>query len=189
VGEAAGTERMTAVEFLAWEREQRAKHEFHRGEVFLMGGGSPRHNYLSTAVAAELRTALRGGDRRVLSSDQRIAAAPGERYVYADVVVVCGDLELEPNTTDVLANPAIVVEVLSPSTERFDRGGKWEAYQLRPSLTDYLLVSQSSARVERFARDDGTWRYRVYGPGDVIELGEGVGVDALYDGAFELPAG
>jgi len=191
VGEAAGTERMTAAEFLAWEREQDAKHEFHRGEVFLMAGGSPRHNYLSAAVTAELRAAVRGGDCRVLSSDQRIAASPGERYVYADAVVVCGAVELEAAGGDVLANPSVVVEVLSPSTERFDRGGKWEAYQRRSSLTDYLLVSQHDTRVEHFQRADGAWRYRVYGPGDVVGLSDGatLEVDAVYEGAFDLPAG
>lgn len=183
---------MTAAEYLVWERQQPGKHEFHGGEVFAMAGGSVRHNLLAVAIASELRAALRGRGCQVLSSDQRIAAARGERYVYANAVVVCGAVKTEPETTDVLANPAIVVEVLSPSTETFDRGDKWEAYQRLPSLTDYLLVSQAHARIEHYHREpDGSWRYRVHEEGDTVELAPGIGLatDAIYAGAFELDGG
>lgn len=183
---------MTAPEYLAWERDQPGKHEFKLGEVFAMAGGSPRHNFLATAVAAELRAAVRGKGCHALSSDQRISAAEGERYVYSDAVVVCGGLRTEPGTTDVLANPSVVVEVLSPSTEAYDRGDKWQAYQRLASLTDYLLVAQSAVRVEHYRRDpDGSWRYRELGPGDAIALANGaaLSVDAVYVGAFDLDAG
>lgn len=182
---------MSPAAYLAWEREQPSKHEYHRGEVFLMAGGSPRHNFLASAIGAELRAALQTKGCHVLSSDQRIAAEPGERYVYADAVVVRGPVEMEAGTTDVLANPSIVVEVLSKSTEKYDRGDKWAAYQQRTSLTDYVLVSQRSVRVEHFQREaDGTWRYRVIGPGDDLVLGSGatVAVDLVYSDAFALPA-
>jgi Uma2 family endonuclease len=184
-------QRMTAMEYLAWERLQASKHEYDRGEVLAMAGGSPRHNFLSIAAAAELRAAMRGGPCHVLSSDQRISATPGEKYVYADAVVACGELEMESGTTDVLANPSLIVEVLSRSTESHDRGGKWEAYQRLPSLTDYLLVGQSSVRVEHFQREaDGSWRYRVLGPGEAVALASGaiVRVDDVYRGAFDLAA-
>lgn len=192
MGDAATSLRMTAAEYLAWETGEREKHEYHRGEVFAMAGGSPRHNFLSAGIAAELRAATQGRGCRALSSDQRIAAEQGKRYVYADAVVVCGGVELEPGTSDVLANPTVVVEVLSKGTEAYDRGEKWEAYQRLPSLTDYLLVSQASARVEHYSREaDGSWRYRVLGPGDSVVLADGaaLAVDAVYDGAFELAAG
>ena len=133
--------------------------------------------------------ALRDGGCHVLSSDQRICAAVGDRYVYADVVAVCGGLKTEPGTKDVLANPCIVVEVLSRSTEAYDRCEKWEAYQRLPSLTDYLLVSQGSTRVEQYRREaDGWWRYRSYGAGESVALANGaaVAVDEVYRGAFEL---
>ena len=153
---------MSAAEYLAWEREQPQKHEFHCGEVFAMAGGSPRHNLLAAAFAAELRAATRAKGCHALSSDQRISASVGERYVYADAVVVCGELRTEPGTIDVLSNPTVIVEVLSASTESFDRGEKWEAYQRLASLTDYLLVSQTAVRVEHYRREaDGSWRYRV----------------------------
>ncbi len=180
---------MDAATFLVWEREQPGKHELHRGEVFAMAGGSPRHNLLSSAMGAELRAATRGAGCHVLSSDQRIAASPGERYFYADAVVVCGGVQTEPGTADVLANPTIVVEVLSRSTEAYDRGDKWEAYQRLASLTDYLLVAQTHARIEHFGREaDGSWRYRVAESGERLTLANGaqLEVDAVYEGAFEL---
>jgi Uma2 family endonuclease len=192
MGTSAAIARMTRAEYLAWERTQPRKHEYHLGEVFAMAGGSPRHNYLANAVGAELRAALRGQHCPVLSSDQRISIQEGERYVYADVVVACGDLRLEPGTNDVLTNPSVVVEVLSPATEAYDRGGKWESYQQLASLTDYLLVSQTSARVEHYQREsDGTWRYREVTAGGSLKLATGasLSVDALYEGAFQLDAG
>jgi Uma2 family endonuclease len=191
MGDVATTQRMSAAEYLEWERKQTAKHEFHLGEVFAMAGGSPRHNFLSNAVGAELRAAVRGKHCHVLSPDQRISAKQGERYVYADAVAACGGVRMEPGTIDVLANPSVVVEVLSPSTETYDRGKKWEQYQRLVSLTDYLLVAQTSARVEHYRREaDGSWRYRVLEAGDAITLANGatLPVDAIYEGAFDLDA-
>lgn len=190
MGDAATSRHMTAAEYLEWERAQTSRHEYHLGEVFAMAGGSPRHNFLSAAMGAELRAAVRGKRCHVLSPDQRISAKEGERYVYADTVVACGGLRMEPGTTDVLANPTIVVEVLSRSTEMYDRGAKWEAYQRLPSLTDYLLVAQTSARIEHYQREGDSWRYRVLSAGDTVTLANGasVAVDAVYEGAFELDA-
>jgi Uma2 family endonuclease len=188
----APTQRMTAAEYLVWERIQPAKHEYHEGEVFAMAGGSARHNFLSIAVASELRNALRGKGCHVLSSDQRIAASPGDRYVYSDAVVACGGIVSEAGAPDVLMNPSIVVEVLSPTTEAYDRGKKWESYQRLSTLGDYLLVSQTATRIEHFQRDpDGSWHYRVHGAGGTITLARGapLSVDAIYENAFELEAG
>lgn len=190
--DAAPVHRMSAAAYLEWERQQIAKHEFHRGEVFAMAGGSPRHNFLSAAAAAELRAAVREAAVVVLSSDQRICADAGERYVYADAVVVCGGVQTETGTTDVLRNPSVIVEVLSPGTEAYDRATKWEAYQQLPSLTDYLLIAQAHVRVEHYRREaDGSWRYEVLGAGGTIRLsGEvAVDVDAVYAGAFALTEG
>jgi Uma2 family endonuclease len=180
---------MTAAEYLAWEREQTEKHEYHLGEIFAMAGGTLRHNYLSGRAVIELGAALRGKPCHVFTSDQRVSAAREQRYVYPDAAVVCGGVRLESGTTDVLANPMIIVEVLSSSTEKFDRGDKWAAYQRLESLQDYLLVAQVEARIEHFQRQsDGSWRYLFVEAGGAIVLSNGARLltDDIYAGAFEL---
>src|SRR5690242_2577533 len=140
---------LTPDEYLAWERTQPVRHEYYRGEVFAMAGGSMRHNVLCARVIEALGAQLRGRCL-VMTSDQRVVAAERDRYVYPDVSIVCGPMVAEPGTSDVLANPTILVEVLSESTEQYDRGGKWEGYQRLDSLTDYVLVSQAEPRIEHF---------------------------------------
>lgn len=187
--DAAPQLRMTASEYLAWEREQPERHGFLRGEVFAMAGGSPRHNALIAAVVRDLGNAFFDSPCRVLSADQRIAAHEGEHYVYADASVVCGRLELVPGTKDVLANPTIVVEMLSKRTEAYDRGLKWEDYQQIASLSDYVLVSQAAARVEHFQREgNGEWHYRIATAGGRISLSNGavLEVDRVFAGVMEL---
>jgi Uma2 family endonuclease len=181
---------MSAAEFLTWERAQRQKHQFLRGEVFAMAGGSPRHNRLGVNVLAALREALRGGPCGPFSSDQKIYVPVTGDFVYPDGTVVCGPVVLHAGTTDVIENPRVVIEILSKSTESHDRGDKWEDYRSIPSLTDFVLVSQRLARLEHFGRGhNGSWTYRVVGQGERLELTTGtiLVVDDLYDGAFELP--
>jgi len=144
----------------------------------------PERGDFATALSAALRGC------HVLSSDQRIAAAD-DRYVYADCVAVCGELRMAPGTSDVLASPTVVVEVLSKTTERYDRGDKWAAYQRLPSLTDYLLVAQQTPRIEHYRRELAReWRYSVHDAGGTIQLASGATlvVDTLYEGDFELPS-
>jgi Uma2 family endonuclease len=189
MGDAATITKMTPADYLAWERNEPTKHEYYLGDVFAMAGGSPRHNFLSGAIIAELRVGLRGKGCHVLTSDQRIAAEQERRYVYADAVAVCGPMKMEPGTSDVLANPRILVEVLSRGTVAYDRGEKWEAYQRLASLTDYLLIAQTAVRVEHYQREaDGSWRYRVMRAGDTVTLANGarVAVDSVYEDAFAL---
>src|SRR5262245_17884493 len=181
--------RMNVEQYLAWERTQLDRHEFFRGEIFEMPGGRPRHSVLSVAMSGELRNALRGTGALVFSGDQRIAARPGEHYVYPDVSVVHGPIELEAGTDDVLLNPSVIVEVLSPSTERYDRGLKWESYRAMASVTDYLLVSQKAARIEHYRREAGAdWHYRVAEAGErvVLSSGAAIEVSAIYEGVLEL---
>ena len=178
---------MTASEYLAWEREQPTKHEFFHGEVFAMAGGSPRHNALCARIIALAVGAL--PRCTVLTSDQRVTMVSGGRYSYPDVSVVCGELQIESG--DVLTNPTVLVEVLSSTTEQYDRGLKWEGYQQIASLTDYVLVSQAEPRVEHYRRSaDGTWIYRAAGPGDrvTLSIGATLGVDDIFFGALALAA-
>jgi Uma2 family endonuclease len=191
MGRVAERSQLTAAEYLAWEREQPVKHEFFAGEVFAMAGGSPRHNALGVSTGAELRAALRSRGCSVLSSDQRLALPlPEARYVYPDVTVICGALVFQQGTSDVITNPSVLVEVLSSSTEEYDRGLKWAGYQRIDSLTDYLLVSQASIRIEHYRRNgDGSWTYRAAGRGERIVLTGGgeLMIDAIYAGTLDLP--
>ncbi|TMQ16138.1 MAG: Uma2 family endonuclease [Deltaproteobacteria bacterium] len=186
----AARSKLTAAEYLAWEREQLDKHEFYAGEVFALAGGSPRHNFIAANVQRVLMGALE--DRCfTFTSDQRVMFDDEARYVYPDTSVVCGKVMLQHGTKDVLVNPTILVEVLSSGTEQYDRGDKWEGYQRLASLTDYLLVSQREVRVEQFQRaSDGGWLYRAYGRGDRVPLADGtqIDVDAMYEDAFEQPS-
>jgi Uma2 family endonuclease len=177
---------MTADEYLAWEREQPTKHEFFHGEVFAMAGGSPRHNALCGRIIALASSAL--PRCVVLTSDQRVTMANHGRYVYPDVSIVCGGAEIEAN--DVLMNPTILVEVLSTSTEQYDRGLKWEGYQRLASLADYVLISQAEPRIEHYRRAaDGSWTYRATGAGERVTLSTGVEllVDEVFAGVLDLP--
>jgi Uma2 family endonuclease len=181
---------LTAADYLAWEREQPAKHEFFHGAVFAVAGGTPRHNALGVSMSAQLRAVLRSRGCSVLSSDQRLAFPPEARYVYPDVTVISGPPVFQPGINDVITNPSILVEVLSSSTEEYDRGLKWTGYQRIASLTDYLLVAQAEARIEHYRRNaDGSWTNRAAGPGEQIALtgGGAFALDAIYAGVFDLP--
>ena len=184
----APRQKLSAAEYLVWERAQPTKHEFFHGEVFAMAGASPRHNALCARVIAVLSERMSTHGCHVLSSDQRTGLDRGERYVYPDVSVVCGSPIVEND--DVIVNPKVIVEVLSRSTEQNDRGSKWQSYQQVESLIDYVLVPQWSPRLEHFQRDGrGGWSYRSAGPGERIVLGDGteLAVDDLFARIMELP--
>jgi Uma2 family endonuclease len=178
---------VSAADFLAWEKSQGGRHEFFRGEIFAMAGGSPRHAALSARIARALGVAL-GRECEVFSSDLQLGVDDAH-YVYADATVVCGPLKIQPGTSGVVENPSIVVEVLSESTEQYDRGLKWEGYRNMDSLTDYLLVSQRSATIEHYRRDpDGSWRYSALDDRARVKLTGGgeIEVAAVFDGVFTL---
>jgi Uma2 family endonuclease len=186
----ASTPQMSPEAFLAWERAQAERHHYVRGEVFAMAGGSPRHSYLAARVIAALSQSLRGSLCDVHTSDLRLGL-PGDEFVYADAAVVCRPVALRPGTNDVVVNPAVVVEVLSKSTEAYDRGDKQAGYLALPSVRHFVLVSQRESRVEVYTRrDDGSFRFQVCETAALASL-EGIGVtlsvDELYEGAFDLP--
>jgi Uma2 family endonuclease len=180
---------MTATEFLAWERTQPTKHEFFDGEVFARAGCSPRHNALCVSTTTVLRTMLADRGYVTLSSDQRIGLRK-KKYMYPDASVVCGKLKTEDGAEDGVVNPEVIVEVLSSSTEQYDRGEKWEGYRRIPSLTDYVLISQAKPQIELYQRhDDGIWTYRAVGPGERVRLTNGAvfDVDVIFDRVMALP--
>jgi Uma2 family endonuclease len=183
---------MTPAEYLAFERASDQKHEYADGEIFAMAGGTREHSLIAQNIAGELRNALLDRPCEVHGSDLRIQIASAQRYFYPDVSVVCGSPRFADDKRDTVENPKLIVEVLSETTERYDRGDKFAFYRTLDSLQDYVLASQTQPLVEHYRRGpDGTWVYRALGPGErlVLEsLGCEVAVDRAYLKVFEAPA-
>ncbi|MGH8479972.1 MAG: Uma2 family endonuclease [Gammaproteobacteria bacterium] len=143
------------VGYLALERAAAFKSEFHDGHIYAMTGASREHNLVSVNICRELSLRLKDQPCEAYINDMRVRAA--ENYFYPDVVVVCGQPEFEDEQLDSLLNPSLLIEVLSPSTEAYDRGGKFARYRKIPSVREYLLVSQDQARIERYVRRGDHW--------------------------------
>ena len=154
---------ISQAEYLQTERLAPSKSEYLAGRVIAMAGASQRHNTVTLNIASELRQLLRGRDCRAFAIDMRVKVAEAQAYFYPDVVIVCGQPQFEDEQEDTLLNPTVVIEVLSPSTEAFDRGEKFATYQRIPTLREYLLVAQDRTYVEHFIRQpNGQWSCRVY---------------------------
>jgi Uma2 family endonuclease len=150
--------RITSAEYLARERQSETKSEYFDGEIFAMAGASPEHVLIVTNVAGELRAQLRPRDCRVYSTDLRVKVSATGLYTYPDVIVVCGEPRFDDEQRDTLTNPMVIVEVLSPSTQDYDRGAKFEQYRTIPSFTEYVLIAQDKFHVEHCMRQpDGRW--------------------------------
>ena len=147
----------SAEEYLALERGASVKSEFHDGHIYAMTGASREHNLIAVNIARELSLQLKGRPCEAYVNDMRIKAAEARSYHYPDVVVVCEKPQFEDQQADSLLNPTVVIEVLSPSTEAYDRGEKFAHYRKIISLREYLLVSQDKPRIERFVREEDRW--------------------------------
>jgi Uma2 family endonuclease len=173
-------------EYLGMERASTVKHEYYQGEIFAMSGASRAHNLVALGFGSELRQARKGRPCRVYPSDMRVKV-PGV-YTYPDVSGLCGPDRFADDQRDTLTNPSAIIEVLSASTEGYDRGDKFEMYRSIPSLVDYILASQDEVRVEHFVRQgDGSWLMRELGAGsrlEVVSLGCTVSLDEVYAGAL-----
>jgi Uma2 family endonuclease len=173
----------TVKEYVDLEEYSNVKHEYFEGEIRAMAGGSNRHAQLGAAVIAQLGARLEEGPCVVYSSDLRVRI--GDVITYPDASVVCGDVEMDAEDPDAHLNPRLLIEVTSPSTEKYDRGPKLERYKLVPTLRECVIVSHRAELVDVFTRsDDGTWAEPVtYGPGERIVLasvGCELDVDRLY---------
>ncbi|MDX1995323.1 MAG: Uma2 family endonuclease [bacterium] len=163
--------RWTAAEYLAFEREAEIRHEFIDGLVYAMAGAPERHNQLTSALNFLLYGQLLERDCQVFLSDMRVRIDE-KVFFYPDVVVVCGEARYTDSRRDMLLNPTAVFEVLSPSTQDFDRGTKFSFYRAIPTLRDYVLVSQKQIQVEHYTRQsDNRWVLRdLTQPDDQITL-------------------
>lgn len=149
---------VTPEEYLAAERLSETRSEYLDGGVFPMTGGSLNHNQITVNLVLELGTQLRTRPCRVLGMDLKVRMPDSRKFFYPDMVVVCGDLQFHDDRKDIILNPGLVIEVLSPSTEAFDRGAKFQAYRTLESLNEYLLVSQEAPLIEQYVRgDDEKW--------------------------------
>jgi Uma2 family endonuclease len=157
--------------YLELERSAEVRHELVDGEIIAMSGGTWEHSLIAQNIGGELRAALRSTPCQVLNSDLRIWIEAPKRYTYADVVAVCGPPRFTDELRDTVVNPTAIFEVLSDSTESYDRGEKFAGYRSLPSLQEYVLVSQKRELVEHFHRQaDGTWLLHVYGAGESVSL-------------------
>jgi Uma2 family endonuclease len=144
--------------YLELEAESNLKHEYRDGEMIAMGGGTPQHAALAASVARELGVQLRGGPCLVYSSDLKVRVRATGLCTYPDVSIICGKRELDPDSRVVVVNPTVLIEVLSDSTEAYDRGEKYENYRRINSLREYVLVSHREELIEVFRREEnGRW--------------------------------
>jgi Uma2 family endonuclease len=176
--------RLTYAEYLEREATAAQKHDFINGEILAMAGGSIEHGALASAIAGEVRTALIGKPCRTFSSDVRVSVEATGATFYPDVSIACGKLETAKGDSQAVANPVVIVEVLSDSTEAYDRGAKAFHYRRLPSLKEYVLVSPADRRIEvQRLNERGSWELHFYGPGERVELtslGISISVDAVY---------
>jgi len=150
---------VTPDEYLHRERKAEFRSEYLRGETFAMAGASANHNLIVLNAGASLREQLKKKPCRVYPSDLKLRVEATGLYTYPDLSVVCGDPQLESDAGDVLLNPVVLVEVLSDSTEAYDRGKKFEHYRTITSLIHYVLIAQDRHSIDCFTRSpDGSWR-------------------------------
>ncbi|HXU09715.1 MAG TPA: Uma2 family endonuclease [Blastocatellia bacterium] len=158
----------TAEEYLSAERDAFERHEWVDGFIYAMAGESPEHSLICANVSATLHLQLRGKSCAVYSPNMKVYARLSSDtglkglFAYPDCTVVCGEAQFYDKQRDVLINPRVVIEVLSPTTERYDRGKKFLRYQQNSSLTDYVMIAQAYPSLEHYARRaDGSWLYSV----------------------------
>ena len=158
---------LTEEEYLAKERIADFKSEFYQGETFVMSRANWGHTLIKDNMAQEAGVALKGTGCQVLTSDLRVKVSPTGLYTYPDIVIVCDKPEFLDAKFDTLLNPRVIVEVLSESTEGYDRGTKFKLYRSLPSLQEYVLVSQDRPLIERYVRRETSWDFS-----DVASLSE-----------------
>lgn len=145
---------VTVEEYLTAERNADFKSEYLHGVIYAMAGSSPEHSAITANVTIALGSQLRGGDCQVYSNDLKVATGPNGLFAYPDLTIVCGEPRFHDERRDVLINPTLLVEVLSPSTEAYDRGRKFSQYQRITSLTSYLLIAQDEAHLDYYVRQN-----------------------------------
>lgn len=177
----------TQEEYLELERAAEYKSEYYRGEIFAMSGAGRNHNRITENLSGQLYIALRGKSCQSLSRDMRVHIPENTLYTYPDLLVVCGKPELLDNHTDTLLNPSVIIEVLSPSTESYDRGKKFYFYRSMPSLVEYVLIDSQEIGAEVHRKSsDGVWflssaAYDVDGTIEISHIGLTLKMTDIYE--------
>ncbi|HSN74485.1 MAG TPA: Uma2 family endonuclease [Anaerolineae bacterium] len=173
-------------EYFAQEEQAEHRSEFYEGEIFAMAGGTTNHNLITLNVAASLRSALRGKPCKAFMADVRLLVKRRQLYTYPDVMAICGPLQYAPGRNDTVTNPALIVEVLSPSTEAYDRGKKFEFYRTLDSLQEYILVDQGRMYVERHRPLGlGRWEMTAFEASDDVLALASVGIELTLADIYE----
>lgn len=154
---AAVQSHLTPAEYLALERKATTKSEYFEGQIYAMSGASRAHNLIVANLLSAIHTQLNERDCEVYVNDMRVKVDATGLYAYPDVLVVCDEPRFEDSSLDTLLNPTVLVEVLSPSTEAYDRGEKFSHYRHLESLQEYILVAQNCIRVEHYLRQGQKW--------------------------------
>jgi Uma2 family endonuclease len=163
--------RYTLEQYLEIERNSEEKHEFFNGQIFAMAGTSPEHATISENISAELGPQLRQTNCRAFSADLRLKIDPTGLYTYPDKAIVCGEPKYEDTKPKTLLNPTLVIEILSDSTEAYDRGDKFAHYRRLESVHEYMLVAQDKMRVEVYCRNGDQWLLTEYSdPNEPVQL-------------------
>jgi Uma2 family endonuclease len=150
---------LTENEYLALERDSSVKSEFYKGEIFAMAGAKRTHNLIVTNLLREISAHFKGKPCKVYPSDMKVKNAKDRFFTYPDVTIVCGKAEFLNKNQDVLLNPLVIIEVLSESTEKYDRGTKFDLYRNIPSLNEYILVNSEERKIESYVREGENWVY------------------------------
>jgi Uma2 family endonuclease len=161
--------RFTPEEYFTWEAQQEVKHEYFDGEVFAMTGGAPNHSKIAVKLTTLLDTHLEESDCQVFNSDARIKIENVNKYVYPDASVTCD--ERDQDAKQFISYPCLIVEVLSPSTESYDRGNKFELYRKSTSLKEYILVSTNTIAIDLYRQNpQNRWELICFRSADTVEF-------------------
>jgi len=159
---------VTPAEYLELERKSEIRSEYIAGRIFAMSGASRRHSLIAGNLHREISSQLRHRPCEAHISDMRVKVSPTGMYTYPDIVAICGEARFEDTHIDTLLNPTVIVEVLSESTEAYDRGEKFANYRRLDSLREYVLVAQDKVRIEHFRREGDQWILSEIGDADGI---------------------
>ncbi|MGB3535835.1 MAG: Uma2 family endonuclease [Microcoleaceae cyanobacterium] len=148
------TRTYTPEEYLILEEQSETRNEYHDGEIVPMSGGTVNHNSIIVNLVAFLKFAFRGQNKSLFTSDVRLWIPESNRYTYPDVQIICGEVAYHENRKDTIINPTVIIEVLSQSTEAYDKGDKFKYYRSIPSFQEYIIINQYQCEVEQYVKTE-----------------------------------